>query len=272
MIRATAAVLVLATAGPAPAQPLPEAVSCILTPARTVEVASPVEGVLAEVLVDRGDRVAEGAPLARLESSLQEAALAMARHEAASDAPVLSRRAQLTEARQRLAQTETLRARGVASETALNEVSAEVEVARNLLREAEVARETARLDANRAEAALALRTTRAPIAGAVLERHLDAGEYASEQRPLLTLVSLDPIHAEVLMPEKAFGRLQAGALAEVAMLGPDPATATGRIAVVDPVVDPASRTFGVRVALDNADGRLRAGLRCAVVFDAGERS
>lgn len=263
--------LALLVAGVAPAAGI-EPVSCVLTPSRTVDVASPTEGVLAAVLVERGDRVAAGQPLARVESSIEEAALAAARHRAQSDAAILSRAAQLREAEQRLAQTETLRARGVAAETQFNQVVAEVAVARALLREAQDQRETARLEVRRAEALLALRTIRAPIDGVVLDRRLDAGEYASEQAPVVTVVAVDPLHAEILLPSEALGAVEVGARVEVAAAGPRPAGAQGVVTVVDPVVDPASRTFGVRVAVPNPAGALDAGLRCAVSFEAGERS
>jgi hypothetical protein len=36
--------------------------------------------------------------------------------------------------------------------------------------------------------------------------------------------------------------------------------------VVDPVIDAASGTFGVRLELPNSDYRLPAGLRCKVRF------
>lgn len=38
------------------------------------------------------------------------------------------------------------------------------------------------------------------------------------------------------------------------------------VITVDPVVDAASGTFGVRLALPNPDDRLPAGLRCTVAF------
>lgn len=46
---------------------------------------------------------------------------------------------------------------------------------------------------------------------------------------------------------------------------------TGRVTVVDRVVDAASGTFGVRLALPNADYRLPAGLKCKVRFPTRER-
>lgn len=242
------------------------AISCILTPSRRAEVASAVEGVLVEVLVERGDAVARGQPLARLDTVVEERVLEAARFRAESDAAILSRQAQLREALQRLQQVETLRRRGVASVQALNEVTAEVEVARNLLREAEVEREMARMEALRVEAILEQRTLRAPADGVVLQRHRDAGEYASEQAPVLTLVTVDPLWAEILLPAAALGRVRLGEIVTLRIEPPVAREVVGAVVVIDPVVDAASRTFGVRVSLENPGGAIAAGLRCEPQF------
>jgi len=43
-----------------------------------------------------------------------------------------------------------------------------------------------------------------------------------------------------------------------------------RVTVVDRVLDAASGTFGVRLALANPEGRIPAGIRCKVRFDMRE--
>ena len=43
-------------------------------------------------------------------------------------------------------------------------------------------------------------------------------------------------------------------------------THTARVKVVDPVIDAASGTFGVRLELPNPNYRLPAGLKCKVRF------
>jgi hypothetical protein len=39
-----------------------------------------------------------------------------------------------------------------------------------------------------------------------------------------------------------------------------------KVVIVDPVIDAASGTFGVRLLLPNSDWRLPAGLRCRAAF------
>lgn len=268
MIRLVA-VLILVVGSAASAQPRGlAAVSCLLSPSRQLELASAVEGVLAEVLVERGDTVLRGQPLARLDTLVEERVLEAARFRADSDAAIRSRQAQLREALQRLEQVETLRRRGVASIQALNEVTAEVEVARNLVREAEIDREMSRMEAMRVEAILEQRTLRSPADGIVLQRHRGAGEYASEQAPVLTMVTVDPLWAEVLLPAAALGRVTIGEIVTLRIEAPVSRDVLGRVIVIDPVIDAASRTFGVRVEIDNPRGALPAGLRCEPHFAA----
>jgi multidrug efflux pump subunit AcrA (membrane-fusion protein) len=123
----------------------------------------------------------------------------------------------------------------------------------------------AEIDVERAAAALALRTVRSPINGVVVERLLSAGEFA-KQAPIVRLAQIDPLRVEVIVPAAMFGRLQPGLQAEVV---PEPSLIEPRIArvtVVDRVIDAASGTFGVRLALPNPGYRLPAGLRCRVRF------
>lgn len=52
---------------------------CLLEPYMIVNLGTPVPGVLASVLVERGDIVREGAPLARLDERAQRAAVDLSR-------------------------------------------------------------------------------------------------------------------------------------------------------------------------------------------------
>ena len=56
----------------------PVAGQCLLEPYKTVDLGSPVRGVLSEVLVNRGDIVTKGDIVARIDSRAQRAAVALA--------------------------------------------------------------------------------------------------------------------------------------------------------------------------------------------------
>ena len=55
---------------------------CLIEPYQTVELRSPVDGLINKVLVQRGDRVRTGQPLVLLESSVEASALEVARFRA----------------------------------------------------------------------------------------------------------------------------------------------------------------------------------------------
>ena len=66
-ILSTGAVLLTKAALATPLDP----VSCLIEPYQTVELSTPVAGILAEVAVDRGDLVAAGQVVARLDSRVE---------------------------------------------------------------------------------------------------------------------------------------------------------------------------------------------------------
>jgi multidrug efflux pump subunit AcrA (membrane-fusion protein) len=117
-------------------------------------------------------------------------------------------------------------------------------------------------------AQLEQRTVRAPIDGIVVDRYMAPGEYI-EQKPLLRLASIDPLRVDVLVPAAAFGTIRVGDAGAVVpeLLDRQPHAAV--VTTVDRVIDAASNTFRVRLALPNPEHRLPAGLRCTVTFDAG---
>ena len=57
-------------------------VDCVIEPYMTVELSSPVSGILEEVSVKRGDRVQMGQVVARLKSGVEEAGVKLAEAEA----------------------------------------------------------------------------------------------------------------------------------------------------------------------------------------------
>jgi multidrug efflux pump subunit AcrA (membrane-fusion protein) len=86
---------------------------------------------------------------------------------------------------------------------------------------------------------------------------------------VFTLAQLDPLRVEVYLPVALHGRIRPGMAGEVMPELPEATPVAARVAVVDPVMDAASGTFGVRLALPNADRALPAGIRCQVRFASG---
>lgn len=250
-------------AAPVPAAAL-DVISCLLEPSRSFSIGAAVAGIVTEVPVSRGDRVREGDVLLRIDASVERAQLAAARFTAESDAVIESRRAQLEIATSLFEQAQALADRGVATRNQLEEATAQKLVAEAQLREALEAQEAARLQVRSVEAALAQRVLRAPADAVVLERLADVGELAGTGAPLLELVSVEELHAEVLAPASQYDTVALGQGWEVSVEN-SAVLRRGEVTAIDPVIDAASRTFGFRLTLPNEDFALTAGNRCDLV-------
>lgn len=276
-VGACLAVLVALAAAPAAAQTAPPMAAppvgardfdCLMDAAQRVKLGASVTGLIREVLVNRGDVVRRGQPVAQLAAEVDEANAALARVRATNDAPVLSAEQRAEHARRRAERLARLRASNAVSERDYDEAATEARVAALALRDAQMNLEAARAELLRAEEQVAQRRILSPLDGVVVERHLAGGEYLHEQAQLLTIAQIDPIHVEVYLPVAYFGQVREGDGAAVMPEAPVGGRHLARVAVVDRVVDAASGTFGIRLLLPNPDLALPAGLRCRIRFHA----
>ena len=104
---------------------------------------------------------------------------------------------------------------------------------------------------------------RSPFAGVVVERYANVGERV-EERPLVRVAMLDPLRVEIVMPASRWGSVAVGHQLAVVPELPGAGTLTARVTHVDRLIDAASNTFRVRLALPNPGHRLPAGARCKV--------
>jgi membrane fusion protein (multidrug efflux system) len=69
-----------------------------------------------------------------------------------------------------------------------------------------------------------------------------------------------------VLPVSRFGSIKVGQPAEVFPEQPVGGQYSAKVEVVDPVVDAASGTFGVRLRLPNPGNRIPAGVKCRARF------
>ncbi len=123
-----------------------------------------------------------------------------------------------------------------------------------------------------AELQLARTVIRAPIAGVVVTRHLDVGATVSDGTSVYDLADLQPLYADVTIPERHVTRLHPGQ--EVQLTADSTAIrADGRIERIAPAVDPETGTVKVTVAVVGESG-LRPGafVRVGIVTDTHEEA
>lgn len=257
---------------PLPADPVPEdELECMVEPLQSVVVSAPVAAVVDEVLVERGDPVERGQVIARLESSVEQATVASARARARATAELRAAEARHAFEKNRRSRSQELRQSGVVSAQEEEErSSAELVAEADVLRARENL-ELAELELRRAEALLELRTIRSPIDGVVVKRILHPGEYA-DPLDLMELAAIDPLRVEVFAPVSMLGRVRVGMTGRVILEEPLSSVHQAQVVVVDPVVDAASGTFGVRLELPNGDHALPAGVRCRVRLGGGSNA
>jgi RND family efflux transporter MFP subunit len=240
-------------------------IGCIIEPERVAEVGSPVIAVIQTVLVERGDRVRKGQPLAILRNDVERAAVVLAQSRARMDAEEKAALANHNFARQRLARAEDLVRKEFISRQALDQALAEAQVAEQRLAQAREQQSTLADELRLARARLEERTIRSPFDGIVVERYLSAGERV-EEKPLLRVAKIDPLRVEVIMPSALFGKVPVGATARVVPEMPGSVPLNAQVTLVDQVLDPPSNTFRVRLKLPNRDAAIPAGLRCKAEF------
>lgn len=226
-----------------------------LEPLRRVSPGTKILGRVERVAAREGDRVEKGALLARLESRDLEAAV----HQA--EAAVRMAEAQLENARAQRDRIEDLHGRGSATDKNLEDATAGYRVA-------EAAVDQARANVAAARVTLSYTEIRSPLSGWVVEKHAEAGDMAGPGAPLFTLEDLSRVKVDVQVPEADVVGLEEGAPARLEILGRHYEAVVDRVV---PAGDPASRTFSVKLVLDNPDGVLKSGMYAQASFTRGER-
>ncbi len=209
------------------------------------EVVAEVAGRVLSLPFPEGRGVDSGAVLARLE----DRELGAQRDRAA---------AALTLARSEARRVEDLFARDVVSPRERDEARAALEAA-----EAE-----AKLQQTRYEKA----TVRAPFAGVTGRRLVSAGATLRANDAIVRLARLDRLRATFPVPERYTASLRPGAEATVSVTAWPGVDFPARVTVVEPSIDPASRTFAAVAEVRNLGGRLRPGMSADVAVRFAERA
>jgi RND family efflux transporter MFP subunit len=244
---------------------------CVIDPSMTVKLGSPTPGLLSEVLVNRGDVVTAGQVVARLESSVEAATLALNRARAASTARIDAQAARLALSRARMGRASELLARESFTRDKYDEQRADTRVSEEDLAREKVELRLAELEVARAQAALEQKTVRSPIAGVVGERKLSPGEFVHQDTFIMNIAHLDPLHVEVFLPAAMYSQVRIGMTGVVLPDESSGGSYNATVSVVDRVFDPASATFGVRLVLPNPGNRLPGGQRCKIKLDVAAR-
>lgn len=233
----------------------------IAYPDKDVTLSVHVAGVVSHVQIEVGQRVKAGQALLQQQASMET--LEVKRRKLLRDdqsALILSQKrlviikAMVDDARKLQAQG------GVITQDELRKLELELVTAESDLAVAEAEIKRRDNEYLQAEADLKLRTLNAPHAGQITDLTISTGEWAEPGAALIRLVDTRRCEFRVKVSPAAAHQLKAGQVQVVRIRAPQGDFARkGRVSYVSPVSDAASSLVDVRIALDNADGRIRAG-------------
>lgn len=207
-----------------------------------VQVRAETGGVVRSLEVAKGDAVAAGALLCRLDegsrrADLLEAKAAVAEAEAANEA------------------SERLRKRGFTPEIKSMGDRRQLDAARANL--------------ERIELDIARTRITAPIAGVVEALDAREGDLLSVGSPCVTLVRMDPLLVVAGVSERDVSRLAIGQSIEARLVTGE--RVSGRLRFIAPSADVRTRTFRVEAELANPANKLRDGVTADLVFPLESR-
>ena len=236
------------------------AVTGALVGDETADVAAERDGRVARVLVERGTFVEKGAVLAELDDREAKATLEQAR-------------ANLAWAKSEVARYAELRQKQVVAKAEDQRKGIDLDLAQASLTLAEKAFQDC--------------VIRAPFAGLVTEKKISEGAFIKRGQPVAGLVKIEPLRAELSIPESAVGAVKEGQVVRLSVQTFPDRTFEGRIAYIGPSLKSEARTLVVEARVPNPGRHLKPGLfatadielpttvptllapRTAIVTDAG---
>jgi membrane fusion protein (multidrug efflux system) len=215
---------------------------------RESRIGAEIAGRIVRVHVAVGDRVEEGAPLFEIDRAPYEMALGQA---AAVLDVARAERAQLVVD---LRRARSLHHEAILAEQEVERLSTSLVVAQAREREAAEAVELAEHNLERT-------LVRAPYAGSVAERLADEGTTALVQPQTIVVVlqETSELEARAAIPESQMALVRTGDPARITVEGLPEAVRT-HVAAVSDTIDPATRTYLVKMPVPNADRRIKAGV------------
>ncbi len=182
------------------------------------------------MLADRGARIAEGEPVARINADEARAAVEQAR-------------AQFDLAQDRFERQEPLYRDSIISALEFEQVRSERNQAKAALQQAEKRLENTRVDA--------------PFTGTVEERFVEAGEQVAPSVQVARLVNTRRVRVTAGVPERYANDIQQGTPLQIDARQYGAGIQTAEVTFAGNTIDPDSRTFTIEATVPNKEGTLK---------------
>ncbi len=227
-----------------------------LKPFQEVVISPEVDGIIRKLNVDEGSSVSKGMVLAEINET--DYRLDLERAEAA----LKQAEATLTNVKVEYTRKEALYKEQLVTQQQFDDVTTRVTLATG--------------DVDRARAALSLARerysrsrVRAPMAGAVREKRVTAGDFVRTGTPMLWIVQSNPIKLSFSVPEKDISSLKLGQEVDFRVDSFPGKTFTGRLMSIYPSLDEKTRTLQAEAHIPNPQGLLKPGFFARVTIYTG---
>jgi membrane fusion protein (multidrug efflux system) len=222
-------------------------VSGSLEPKVNMTVGAPMAEQIVETYVEEGQRVEQGQPLVRFKDEVVRASANSAR------ADVATQRMQVTISVAESTRADNLLREGAIAPRDRDNTILALNAARGRLALSESQLATA-------EDRLATSTLRAPAAGVVSKRYLQAGDRVDLGKPVIDIVDTRVLQLTASVPIEFVSQVRVGLPVALQVAQLDSTRVTGRISRINPTADDATRQVRIYVDIPNGAGRLMGGL------------
>lgn len=246
-----------------------------ILPSQTVKVAFKVPGVITQANFEAGTFVKKGQIIASVEQNeynLQVDASA-AEYESAKmqiDSEIPARinqaKAQYDLSKATYERVKALYDAGGATKSQLDEITAKKTADENTYKLALEAEGIARTKLEKAKAGLDLSNTKlsdtsvdSPINGIVMKKLVEEGEIIAQGYPVAAIGQVDVVDAEIGVSDQDIKHIVLGEKVKVYVYGLDKKF-DGIVNEISPSADPATRTFSVKVKINNPEFEIKPGM------------
>lgn len=204
-----------------------------ITTVQGVNVSTEIPGPIIELAFESGTSVNKGDVLLRLDTSSEAAQL------------------RAIEAQVDLARINAERERNLRKENMVSQ--SELDTAEATLKQTIA-------NADNIRTVIAKKTIRAPFSGRLGIRLVNLGQYLEAGKPIASLQSLSPIHADFSLPQQELARLTNGLKVRVTTDAYPARQFEGALTAINPDLDASTRSVGLQATFENAAQLLRPGM------------
>jgi len=110
----------------------------------------------------------------------------------------------------------------------------------------------------------------APSTGLIMEKNAEVGSSVSNDMAVYRIATLDPAYAEISVPEVEIGKIKVGQAATVVIPTLNHKEFTGTVKIIPPVANPQTRTFPVKILLQNPNYLIKGGMIAEVTLSVAD--